>query len=90
MLVLQTVITQLVCMDTRWKFKMANKSKASKLFKQGKWNYCQQELDCTTGIRTITFIKHGDKKRHKFKVKNLGKPNEKIVEDEEVADDVIT
>jgi len=57
--------------------------RASEAFKAGEWNYCVQEVDVRTGIRTVTILKHKWRRPHSFKVRRLYQPDEEIVEDEE-------
>jgi len=62
--------------------------KASELFKVGEWNYCVQEVDARTGIRTVTIHRHGWKRPYAFKARNLYQPNEEIIEDEKVEEKI--
>jgi len=57
--------------------------KASRLFRKGGYNVCVVRVDCRTGEATITLFKHGWKKGRIFTVRNFGRPNEYIVQDEE-------
>jgi len=59
--------------------------KASELFKRGEWNACTFEVDCKTGVTTIKILRRGWRRPAQFKVKNFGKKDEKIIEDEEVS-----
>jgi len=59
--------------------------KASRLFRRGEWNICTFEVDCKTGTATVRIFRHGWRKPAQFRVKNFGKKNEKIIEDEEVS-----
>jgi len=57
--------------------------KASKKYKKGSWTTCNFEV-FTDGTQIISIFDAKAKKKHmKFKVKNLNKKNEKILEDEE-------
>ena len=56
--------------------------KASELYRKGEFNTAEY---ITKGdITVIRIFKHGWKKPHIFKVKNLGRKNQKIIEDEDV------
>lgn len=58
--------------------------KASKKYKAGHWTTCNFEVFSDgTQIISIFDPKAKGKKHMKFKVKNLNKKNEKILEDEE-------
>lgn len=57
--------------------------KASKKYKDGHWTTCNFEV-FSDGTQIISIYDPKAKKKHlKFKVKNLNRKNEKILEDEE-------
>jgi len=56
--------------------------KASQIFRRGEFNYA--EYRSKGDVTTIYIYKHGWKRKYYFKVKDLGKKSEKIIEDQDV------
>jgi len=56
--------------------------KASRAYKRGDWNFCRIEIH-GDGSYTYHVGKHSEPSK-KFRVRNLNKPNEEILEDEEM------
>ena len=61
--------------------------KASKYLKTRTVNVINQEWH-QNGTVTVTIYKSGWKKSYSFKVKNYGKKNEHIIEDEEITESI--
>jgi len=56
--------------------------KASRAYKRGDWNFCRIVIH-GDGSYTYHVGKHSEPSK-KFRVRNLNKPNEEILEDEEM------